>query len=100
MTPNCWPKPPTRASRAHDRSTTALASYEVRRNAATLPDYHENIEAARLGDFPPKSWRCVPPSATLLPISTRSPWPVAACRPRETFFNPENLARVMGRVAA
>src|SRR5712692_4728951 len=30
----------------------ALTTYEVRRNAATLPDYHANLQEARLEGYP------------------------------------------------
>jgi hypothetical protein len=78
----------------------ALASFEVRRNAATLPDYHDNIQAARLGDFPPEllairaAIRDNPAEIRAFTMATRG------LAERETFFNPENLARVMARTAA
>ncbi|HEX2032697.1 MAG TPA: NAD(P)/FAD-dependent oxidoreductase [Chloroflexota bacterium] len=74
----------------------ALASYERRRNEATLPDFRENLEAARFG--PP------PPEVTRLRLALRDR-PADATRfmmaregmiPRQAFFNPENLQRILG----
>jgi len=78
----------------------ALADFEVRRNAATLPDYYENIQAARLEDFPPEilairaAIRDNPAEVRAFTLASRG------LAERETFFNPDNLARVLGRAAA
>jgi flavin-dependent dehydrogenase len=73
----------------------ALASYEVRRNAASLPDYRENLQWARLEPPAPEvlalraALRGRPDDARLFALANFD------ALPREAFFNPENLERIM-----
>jgi glycine/D-amino acid oxidase-like deaminating enzyme len=75
----------------------ALASYELRRNDATLPDFHDNLQAARLEPCPPDvlelraALRGHPADIKLFTMASRD------MIPREAFFNSENLARIMAR---
>ena len=73
----------------------ALAGYERRRNEATLPEYRQNLHAAR---FEPP-----PPEVTQLRAALRGDQEATnrfimaneGMIPREAFFNPENLRRLM-----
>ncbi len=73
----------------------ALADYERRRNEATMPDYRQNLHAAQFG--PP------PPEVTQLRAALRGNQEAInrfimaneGMIPREAFFNPESLQRVM-----
>jgi flavin-dependent dehydrogenase len=73
----------------------ALTAYEVRRNAATLPDYRENLQEARLEGHPPEvialraALRDRPEDARQFALAG------FGALPRETFFNPDNLERIM-----
>jgi len=74
----------------------ALAEYERRRNEATMPDYRMNIERARF----------TPISATERVLrsalhgnaeATRQFFlAIEALAPREVFFGPENMGRLLG----
>jgi flavin-dependent dehydrogenase len=74
----------------------ALAGYARRRDEATLPDYRENLRAAHLGPPPPElariraAVRHRPQDATRLVLATQG------LIPREDFFNPQNLRRLLG----
>ncbi len=76
----------------------ALASYEVRRNQATLPGYREDLEAARLEPLPPEAiqlraaLRRSPRDATLFAMAQEG------MIDREEFFSPENIGRIMAGV--
>jgi 2-polyprenyl-6-methoxyphenol hydroxylase-like FAD-dependent oxidoreductase len=73
----------------------ALADYERRRNEATLPDYRQNLQAARFE----------PPPADLLQLraavrgdqetTNRFLMTIEGMLPRDEFFNPVNLGRIM-----
>jgi flavin-dependent dehydrogenase len=77
------------------RFEVALEEYERRRNAAAVTQYHDNLGAAQF----------TPPSADLLrlraalrsnPTATTQFFMARAGRvPREAFFNPENIQRVL-----
>jgi hypothetical protein len=73
----------------------ALAEYERRRNAATLPDYHENLHMAQLGPIPPdllrrrQALRDKPADARQFLLARYGRIP------REAFFNPANLERIL-----
>lgn len=77
---------------------TAMAEYERRRNEATMPDYMENLALAQ---FKP-----IPAEVSQLRLALRSNQEDTnrfflareGMIPRETFFNPENLTRIMGTV--
>jgi flavin-dependent dehydrogenase len=73
----------------------ALADYERRRNDACLADYRENLRWAALGPLPAdvlalrRALRDNPADATRFVLATH------ARIPREEFFNPENLTRIL-----
>lgn len=73
----------------------ALAAYEVRRNAATLPDYHENLEMAQLE--PASSDMLALQAALRGHADDTTLYAMAAFGtiPPEAFFNPDNLERIM-----
>jgi flavin-dependent dehydrogenase len=76
----------------------ALATYEVKRNEAVMPDYTENINLARFG----------PPAPEVLklrlairddPVETRRFFLARQGRiPPGDFFNPENMRRLLSRL--
>lgn len=73
----------------------ALAEYERRRNEATMPDYHVNIERAR---FTPISTteRMLRSALRGNAEATRQFFlTIEALAPREVFFGPENMGRLM-----
>ena len=73
----------------------AMAAYERRRDEATMPDYRENLEMAR---FRPPSPEQVRLRAALRgdPEATNQFFlAYQGMIPRRSFFNPENLQRVM-----
>ena len=73
----------------------ALAEYERRRNEATMPDYHVNIERAR---FTPISTteRMLRSALRANAEATRQFFlTIEALAPREVFFGPENMGRLM-----
>jgi flavin-dependent dehydrogenase len=76
----------------------ALAGYEARRNAATMGDYQENLGMAQLKGPPPDVYAL---RAALRghPADTNHFYLAReGLLPEESFFNDENLARLMGPV--
>jgi flavin-dependent dehydrogenase len=76
----------------------ALAEYERRRNEATLPDYRMNLERAR---FTPISSteRMLRSALRGNPEATRQLFlTIEGLAPREAFFGPENMGRLMASV--
>ena len=76
----------------------ALAEYERRRNDATMPDYRLNLERAR---FTPISTteRMLRSALRGNPEATRQFFlTIEALAPREVFFGPENMGRLMASV--
>jgi flavin-dependent dehydrogenase len=73
----------------------ALADYERRRNEATMPDYQANLVSARLG--PPPSEAAAIVGALLDSDEETRNFFLAREKlvPFETFFNEENLGRLM-----
>jgi 2-polyprenyl-6-methoxyphenol hydroxylase-like FAD-dependent oxidoreductase len=73
----------------------ALAGYERRRNEATTPDYQANLGAARLGPPPPEALALMGALRGSADDTRRFFLARQGLVPPETFFNEENLARVM-----
>jgi flavin-dependent dehydrogenase len=73
----------------------ALQAYEQQRNTATFPDYEENIRMARLLRVPADVLRLRAALRDRPEDTTR--WALATHHrlPRETFFNPTNLERIL-----
>jgi 2-polyprenyl-6-methoxyphenol hydroxylase-like FAD-dependent oxidoreductase len=73
----------------------ALAGYEQRRNEAAMPQYRENVAAARFSPFPPELFRLR--AAVRGDAETKRQFFLARFGriPRESFFNPENIQRVL-----
>jgi flavin-dependent dehydrogenase len=73
----------------------ALSAYEVRRNAATLPDYRENLQMAKMESPPPDELalldvlRVSPEDARLFAMAN------FGVIPREAFFNTPNMQRLL-----
>jgi len=77
----------------------ALAEYERRRNEATMPDYRMNLERAR---FTPISTteRLLRSALRGNAEATRQFFlTIEALAPREVFFGPENMGRLMAHHA-
>ncbi len=74
---------------------TALAEYEYRRNEATMPDYQQNLHAARFGPPPPELARLRAALRGNQGDTNRFIMANEGMIPREAFFNPENLQRVL-----
>lgn len=73
----------------------ALAEYERRRNEATTPDYRLNLERARFTPIPPDQ-RALRAALRENPEATRQFFlMVEGLVPREVFFDPANMQRVM-----
>jgi flavin-dependent dehydrogenase len=78
----------------------ALASYEVRRNEASASAYRENLALARFNPLPEEVLQLRAalrgnPAATRQYFLARE-----GLVPRETFFNPENIQRVIEAAGA
>jgi flavin-dependent dehydrogenase len=75
----------------------ALMDYAVRRDEAAMPGYRENLHMAQLAPVPAdvlrlrRSLRDSPEDATRFTLATHGRIP------REEFFNPANLERVLSR---
>lgn len=73
----------------------ALAGYERQRNDATLSEYRANVERARFAPLPPEhrqlraALRENPEGSRALLLT------IEGLAPRDAFFAPENIARVM-----
>ena len=73
----------------------ALADYERERNEATLPDYFENLHMAQLGPMPLEVLRLRQGLRDKPTDATEYVMARDGRIPREAFFNPQNLARIM-----
>lgn len=73
---------------------SALADYERLRNEQTLPDFHENIELARLKPPPPEFRQLIAALRLNQEESNRFFLAREGLIPRATFFNRENLRRI------
>ena len=74
----------------------ALTDYQQRRDEATLPGYRENLVAARLDPAPEQ--RALVAALRGAPAAANHFMAREGMVPPETFFNPENLQRVMAGV--
>jgi flavin-dependent dehydrogenase len=78
----------------------AMEGYERRRNGATLPNYHRNLIAARLGQ-PPARELALRAALRDSPEETRRFYLAReGLIPGGPFFSEENLARIMARAEA
>jgi flavin-dependent dehydrogenase len=75
----------------------ALAGYEERRDRATLPDYEENIQLARLLPLPPDVLQLRAALRDRPADTTHFFKAWARMIPHEEFFNPGNLERLLGQ---
>jgi flavin-dependent dehydrogenase len=75
----------------------ALAGYESRRNEASLAAYRDNVNAARY--LPPPPEQLALRAALRGDVENTHAFFMAyfGVRPRETFFNPDNIQRIMQR---
>jgi 2-polyprenyl-6-methoxyphenol hydroxylase-like FAD-dependent oxidoreductase len=75
---------------------SALAGYHRRRDAATLPGYRDNLQAARFQPPPPEVLR-LRAAVRHSPLDTRQFFLASRDMiPRAEFFNEPNLARLLG----
>jgi flavin-dependent dehydrogenase len=73
----------------------ALADYERQRDAATLPDYQQNLHLARFGSLPTEVLDLRRALRGNAEATRRFYLATEGLIPREAFFNPENMQRVM-----
>jgi hypothetical protein len=73
----------------------ALAEYQCRRDEATLPGYHENLQAAQLGPMSADALRLRKALREMPADATQYFLAVYGRIPREEFFNPPNLERIL-----
>ncbi|HKE18719.1 MAG TPA: hypothetical protein VKB80_27770, partial [Kofleriaceae bacterium] len=73
----------------------AMAGYEERRNAATMADYRENLEFARFGAPPAEQVRLMAALRGNQEATNQLFLAREGMIPPESFFNPENLGRLM-----
>jgi flavin-dependent dehydrogenase len=74
----------------------ALADYERRRNESSMPDYQQNIALARFQRLPPELARIRAAVRGNQEATNHFFMAFEGMRPPESFFNPENLGRLMG----
>jgi flavin-dependent dehydrogenase len=77
----------------------ALADYERRRNEATLPDYRQNLQAARFDPLPAELRQLRAAVRGDQVTTAQLLMALEGMVPREAFFNPENLGRIMAGAA-
>lgn len=77
----------------------ALADYERRRNEATLPDYQQNLQAARFDPLPAELIQLRAAVRSDQEATNQFLMALEGIVPRETFFNPVNLGRIMAGAA-
>lgn len=75
----------------------ALADYERRRNEATLPDYRENLHLAQFKSLPAEVYQLRGALRGDQEETNRFFMAREGMIPPETFFNSENLRRIMAR---
>jgi flavin-dependent dehydrogenase len=78
----------------------ALADYERRRNEASMDDYRQNLHLAAFKPFPPEFMRLRAAVRGHQADTNHLFLARQGMVPPETFFNPANLQRLMGRAAA
>jgi flavin-dependent dehydrogenase len=76
----------------------ALAAYERRRNEATMPDYRMNIERARFTPISTTERRLRSALQGNAEATRQFFLTIEALAPREVFFGPENMGRLMASV--
>jgi flavin-dependent dehydrogenase len=74
----------------------SLASYELLRNQATLPDFHQNIAAAQFNPPPRDQMALRSALRGNQEATNRFCLAFEGMIPRESFFNPENLQEILG----
>jgi 2-polyprenyl-6-methoxyphenol hydroxylase-like FAD-dependent oxidoreductase len=78
----------------------ALAGYERRRNEATLPEYHENLHMAQFKPLPPDAYQLRAALRGNQEATNQFYLARQGMIPYETFFNPENLQRILSAGAS
>jgi flavin-dependent dehydrogenase len=78
----------------------ALADYERRRNEATLADYQRNLQLARFQPLPAEVTQLRAGLRGDQEATNRFFMSSEGMIPREAFFNPENLQRIMSEAQA
>ena len=72
-----------------------MADYERRRNAATMRDYQQNLHLARFRPPPPQEVQLRAALRGRQAETNRFYLAYQGMVPPESFFNPENLGRLM-----
>jgi 2-polyprenyl-6-methoxyphenol hydroxylase-like FAD-dependent oxidoreductase len=78
----------------------AMANYERRRNEATMADYQQNLHLAQFKPLPAEIYRLRAALRGNQGATNRFFMANEGMIPSETFFNPENLERIMSTAAA
>jgi 2-polyprenyl-6-methoxyphenol hydroxylase-like FAD-dependent oxidoreductase len=73
----------------------AMAEYESRRNAATMQDYHQNIDMARFQPPPLEQRRILAALQGNQEATNQFFLAREGMIPPETFFNPENIRQIL-----
>jgi flavin-dependent dehydrogenase len=76
----------------------ALADYERRRNEATIPDFQQNLHAARFDPLPAELSQLRAAVRGDQEATNRFLMAIEGIIPPETFFNPANLQRLLAPV--
>ena len=74
----------------------ALADYERRRNAATMADYRQNLALAQFTPPPVEAQRLLDALRSDQEATNQFWMASEGMIPREAFFNPENMERLLG----
>ena len=74
----------------------AMADYERRRNEASMPDYQENLHLAQFKPLPTEVQQLRAALRGNQEATNQFFMAREGMIPRETFFNPENLQRIIG----
>jgi hypothetical protein len=73
----------------------AMADYEKRRNGASATDYERNIDFARFKPLPPETYQLRAALRGNQEDTNRFIMATEGMIPRDEFFNPQNLRRIM-----
>ena len=83
--------------KGHAPMSLPLAEYEHKRNEATIADYKQNLESARFRPPPPEHMQLRSALRGRQAQIDRFFLAYEGMVPRETFFTPENIQRVIAR---
>jgi len=78
----------------------ALADYQRRRDAATMETYEENLQLAQLKPQPLEVYQLRSALRGNPEDTTRFSMARVGMIPRDEFFNPENIQRIINKAAS